>query len=397
VQIDKTLLVGGTMRVLQLEAVMPDGLVVTHGFADGEKAEPLEVDLTPYTDELRHEAWPVHLAVPALTRGATPVKGELARYDSVEGDPVVDANIVENALRIPRLRPRLSLLVTRTVPQKYVSFPLAQIRYENETFSLTDFVPPTFRTTLHSPIGEMCALIAQRLREKAVFLSDKVRSPSVAMRAPLLLETKCMIQSLVAALPPFEVLLATGGAHPYTLYLALGSLMGHVAAVGASLIPPVLPPYDHNDVRAVFQEAKDSLFRALDEGINEAYSAFPFHFEHDIFSLAFEAAWMERRLVLGVRGQAGMAESDVLAWMDECLIGSQRHMQSMRERRILGAARHRIDGDAQLVPARGVLLFALQADAAFIEPRETLQILNIPGQRDAPRPVEILLYVKNTP
>jgi type VI secretion system protein ImpJ len=243
----------------------------------------------------------------------------------------------------------------------------------------------------------MCSQIAKRLREKAVFLSEKVRSPSVAMGAPLLLETKQMIQSLVAVLPPFEVAVATGGAHPYPLYLALCSLMGHVAAVGTSLVPPVLPPYDHNDLHAIFAQVKNCLFRALDEGINEAYTAIPFHFERGLFSLRFEPAWMEQRLVLAVRGQSGMSEGDVLTWVEGCLIGSQSHMQSMRERRILGAARQRIDGDAELVPARGVVLFALRADARFIEPNEILQIFDATAPPGARRPAEIVLYIKNVP
>jgi len=396
-KIDKTLLVGGTFRVLELEAVMPDGLVVTYGWGNDDKDEPLEVDLSPYTEEMRQESWPVHLTVPARVSDATRVRGHLARYDSFDSRPVVDENIGENELRIPRLRPCLSLLVAKTPPQKYVSFPLVHVRYENETFTLTDFVPPALAITRQSSIWEMCSQIAKRLREKAVFLSEKARSPSVAMGAPLLLETKQMIQSLVAVLPPFEVAVATGAAHPYTLYLALCSLMGHVAAVGTSLVPPVLAPYDHNDLHTIFEQVKDCLFRALDEGINEAYTAIPFHFEHGVFSLRFVQAWMEQRLVLGVRGQSGMSESDVLTWVEECLIGSQPRMQSMRERRILGAVRQRIDGDTELVPARGVVLFALHADARFIEPNEVLQIFDATAQGGSRRPAEIVLYIKNVP
>jgi len=389
---DQVALVSGILRVSELEAVMPDGLVVSHGLQEGGE---LEVDLTSYAEEMRQRAVTIHLAVPAKKLGATPAKGDLARYDSADGHPVVDENTGEGDLRIPRLRPRLGLLVTETPPQKYVSFPLARVQNKNETFALTDFIPPTIAVPLQSDIGEMCSLIARRLREKAVFLSDQVRAPSAAMGAPLVLETKNLIQSMVAALPQFEAVLYTGVSHPYVLYLALCSLVGHLAALGTSLVPPVLAPYNHNDLRFAFEQAKEFAFRVLEEGIHEAYTTFPFTFDNGIFSLLFEGAWMTSHLVLGVRGQAGMTERDVMAWMEECLIGSRGHVQSLREKRILGAARQRIEGDQDLVPARGVLLFSLRADPEFIEPNEVLQILNTADRQGALRPAEIVLYVKN--
>ncbi|MDH3603752.1 MAG: type VI secretion system baseplate subunit TssK [Candidatus Tectomicrobia bacterium] len=395
--IDQALLVSGTLRVLELEAIMPDGLIVAHGLRNGRDESALEVDLTPYADEMTHQPLPVHLAVVASTQGAVAANGVLPRYESIEGDPVTDANTGDGELRIPRLHPHLSLLAMDTPPQKYVAFPLVHVRYENEAFVQTDFLAPTLTVPLRSPLGDMCTLIAKRLREKALFLFDKVRTPSVTMGAPLVLETKMLIQSLVSALPPFEAVLSAGVAHPYTLYLALCSLVGHVSAVGASLVPPALDAYNHNDLRPTFEQAKTLIFRALDEGIQEAYTPIPFQLDGPTFHLPFERDWMDRLLVLGVRGQTGMAEREVVAWMETCLIGSSTQMPSLQERRVLGAARLRIDGDADLVPGRGVVLFALEADATCIEPDAILQIFKPPERSGELRPAEIVLYVKNQP
>jgi type VI secretion system protein ImpJ len=248
-----------------------------------------------------------------------------------------------------------------------------------------------------SPIGEMCSLIVKRVREKALFLSERVRAPSLAMGAALVLETKTLIQSLVAALPYFEAVLCTGVAHPYTLYLALCSLVGHVAAVGSSLLPPTLAAYNHNDLRATFEQAKAFIFRTLEEGIPETYTGIPFHFDQGIFSLTFDATWMNRRLILGVRRRSGMSDQDTADWMALCLIGSQSIMPSLQERRILGAPRQRIEGDGEIIPVRGVVLLALQPDPEFIVPNQVLQLLNTEDLTGASRPAEIVLYVKNTP
>jgi type VI secretion system protein ImpJ len=393
-EIDTALLVSGTLRVLSLEAIMPDGLVVSHGH---EGTNALEADLTALADAMRQSALTVHVAVPTKKPGEVSAEGDLARYASIDGTPVLDDNIGTGELDIPHLRPRLRLLVTEKSPPKYVSFPLARVHYRHEAFALTDFVAPTLSIPMTSPIGEMCSAIVKRLREKALFLSEQVRAPSVAMGAPLMLETKTLIQSLVAALPYFEAVLGTGVAHPYTLYLALCSLVGHVAAVGASLLPPSLQAYNHNDLRTTFEQARAFIFRTLDEGIPETYTGIPFHFDEGVFSLTFDAMWMNRGLILGVRGRSGMSDQHTADWLELCLIGSQSIMPSLQERRILGAPRLRIDGDAEIIPVRGVVLFGLQTDPESIVPNEALQVFNTEDPTGASRPAEIILYVKNTP
>ena len=67
----------------------------------------------------------------------------------------------------------------------------------------------------------------------------------------------------------------------------------------------------------------------------------------------------------------------------------------MREKRILGAKRTHIKADGDLVPSKGVVLFALKGDAEFIEPDEVLQIFNRSEHGHSARPTEIVLHVKN--
>lgn len=393
-KIDPVLLVNGTLRVTELEAIMPDGLLAHHPY---EGAEDLEVDLEPYLEEMDQHTLMVHLAVPTRKPGTGPVKGALARYYSTEGEPVVDENTGEMDLVIPRLRPRLSLLVTDTPPQKYVSFPLAEVSYSNEAFSLTDFMAPTLRVDVKSELGQMCLSVARRLREKAVFLSDRVRSPSSALRGPMLLETKGMVQSLISSLPFFEAVLTTGVSHPYHLYLALCSLVGQMASLGAGLVPPVLKPYNHNDLRATFEQAIGFIFKMVDEGILESHTAVPFHFEKGMFTLGLEESWLGPVLIVGARARPGMSEDELLEWIDGSLIGSKSKIASMQEKRVLGAARKRIEGDEELVPRSGVTLFAVRATPEFIEPDEELTVLNTADLRGEKGPSELTLYVRTEP
>ncbi len=393
-RVDPTYLVDGVLRVLELEAVMPDGLVVSAQAGEG---PGLAVDLSPQAEAMRQQPATVHLAVTALhPRDTNPHDGDRARYESIEDEPVRDLNTGEGELHLPRLKPRLRLLVGEDPPPKYVTFPLARVAYRNETFErVPDFVPPTLRVTLSSPLGELCAGVAQRLREKAVFLADQVRSPSLAMRVPQLLEAKNLTSSLVASLPPFEALLYSGQAHPFSLYLALCSLVGSVAAVGKSLLPPLLEPYDHHRLWATFDQARAFVFQALDEGILESYTGYPFLYKDGSYLLPLDPQWSGRRLVLGVRGRDGVGEVEALAWVEGALVAARPMMAVARAKRVTGAERQRIDGEGDLLPSRGVTLWSLPSESEYLVPGELLEVRNLDDPEGRNRPVEIILYVRN--
>jgi type VI secretion system protein ImpJ len=391
---DRDRLISGTFAVLELEAVMPDGLVVS--YEPGREKEQLRFDLKTHQAQMASQETTIHLAVPAATPGAIPTQGGLKRYDSVEGALVVDVNTGEDGLSIPRLRPCLSLKVGETLSPRHVSFPLLRLRYEQGKFVQTDFIPPCLTVSKDSPLWDECAALATRLRDKAHVLAERTRAPSVAMGAPLTLGSTMQIQRLVAALPHFEAVLHTEGVHPYTLYLALCSLVGQVATAGTMMVPPVFAPYNHNDLRTTFTQARDFIDQVLCEGFPEAYTPYPLQFDDGFFHLLFERSWIDRRLVLGARAKPGMTEADVKAWVAACVIGSKTRMPAMREKRILGAERHQIDGDADLVPERGVVLFDVKGNPTFIEPNEVLQIFHYEQSRER-RPIEMVLYVKNLP
>lgn len=390
-KIDPVLLVDGVFRVLELEAVLPDGLVVSH-FPD--RGPDLSVDLTAEAERIRQRPVAVHLAVVTRRSAAGRVDAEGARFESVEGEPVVDENTGDGELRVPRLRPRLRLVVSDDPPPKYSALPLAEIAYGNEAFTTTPFVPPTLRVTPGSPLADLCAAVATRLREKAAFLSEQVREPSSAVRVAQLLETRALVHGLVATLPPFEALLHSGVAHPFALYLALCSVVGHLASVGRSLVPPVLEAYDHNDPRGAFEAARAFIEQAVREGVSESYTAYPFYFAEGGFFLKFDPKWMSRPLILGVRSRPGASENDVEAWVEGAVIAAKSKMPELHQKRVLGLRRRRIEADADLVPARGVLLYSLSADPELVVPGELLEIRNPDDPGGRIQPPEIVLYVR---
>ncbi|HEV7921528.1 MAG TPA: type VI secretion system baseplate subunit TssK [Thermoanaerobaculia bacterium] len=383
--VDNVKLVDGVFRVEELEAVMPDGLIISHSAGD---LPDLSIDLAEHAELIQQRPMMIFLAVAIRGRGLALSE----RYGSEEGGPVPDENTGEGDLPLPVLKPRLHLLLGDDPPNKYVGFPIAEVAYRNEVFTRTRFEPPWLRVSPGSAIYDTCASIATRLREKAAFLADQVRSPSASARVPQLLETKSMVHYLVGELPAFEAVLRANQSHPFPLFVALCSLLGHVAGLGRSLLPPVLEPYDHNNLFATFEQARAAIGKAIDEGVNESYSGYPFSLEGDEFRLLFDPAWNNRTLILGVRAAPGVPEIDTVGWMASALIGSQPVILSLRDRRVSGAPRKRIDGDGDLVPSRGVTLFSFTPDPEVVIAGEELVILNPGGGR---RPEEIVLFVKN--
>jgi type VI secretion system protein ImpJ len=387
-RIDPVLLVDGTLRVLELEAVLPDGLIVSHL---PDETPDLMVDLTARADDMRQRPVTVHLAVAARGRGLALAD----RYGFEEGGPAVDENTGEGELPVPVLKPRLRLLLDDDPPPKYVTFPLAKVMYRNEVFARSSFEPPWLRVAPGSALYEMCQGVAARLREKAAFLAEQARSSMSSVRAPQLLETKSMVHAMVGGLPAFEAALRCGASHPFPLYLALCNLLGHVAGLGRSLLPPVLEPYDHNELFDTFDQARAAITLALDEGIHEGYTAYAFTYEEGAFRLRFDPEWMSRPLILGVKAPLGVPEAEMVAWVSASLIASRPKIADLWDRRVVGTKRKRIEAETDMVPIRGVSLYSLTADPEFVLPDEELEIRNLDDRQGRRRPDEVVLYVRN--
>ena len=119
-RIDQAMLFEGTLRILDLEAILPDGLVVSYKPGDQEE---LQVDVRSHAEAAKAGTLLIYLAVAAERLGSAAGEGDLQRYLSVPGEPVADESSGGRPIRIPRLRPRLRLLTppeasTRARPRR---------------------------------------------------------------------------------------------------------------------------------------------------------------------------------------------------------------------------------------------------------------------------------------
>src|SRR6185503_12565746 len=227
----------GKFQVVELEAVMPDGVVVSYNGADGGE---LEADLTEFKDVLTHRALPIYLAVMASQDG--PANGNSDRYEQFSDSSTADSGSNGKSREIFRLRPKLMLKMslTESLAAKYVGFPIARV-FHSDTYRFDDeFIPPLLSLPSSSAdtkayaggatqLADMCSAIAQRIRERSsVLLSDEARdasrfrqlSPGDAGLLEKVIKAQ-RILSIVGALPVLEAMLQSGGVHPLTVYLGL--------------------------------------------------------------------------------------------------------------------------------------------------------------------------------
>lgn len=383
---DRTRLLAGTLQLRALEALLPDGLVISYPARD--EAPTLQLALP----ELKEVDWqrPVrlHVGVPSERLG------DPSRFVSTASEPVLDESTGDMPLSIAQLAPRLELFAGPP-PTGYSALPLLEVRRLGESFSVEDYLPPLLGVSLDSPLGEQCDRLTLRIRQKAASLMESVRAHGE--EPGVLAEHQRQLSWLVSGLPPFEALLRSGGPHPFTLYLSLCALAGQVSQVGEVRIPPAFAAYDHADARRSFEPVFSFIEGALEAGLSEAYTRVPLTPEGNGFSTRLLSTWVGRDMVLEVRGRSGTTRQQVLGWMTGCRIGSDSRHRQMRETRTLGARRELIEPPTGLVPRPGALLFSLEASTFYLRPDERLLLENTLEPGEVQAPADISLLIRNEP
>lgn len=384
---DPAILVAGKLRILELEAIMPDGLVVSTYANEGDF---LEINLTSFIETLKTKPLKVFLVIPEYKPGSLNVSREEARFMSKDGFQVVDENTGEGKMAFPILQPNLSLFIGDEAPSRFVSLPLMEIHYATNGFALTDYTAPLLKVETDSSLGLLGLGLAKTMREKIAFLGDQLYSNTGDIMSA---EAEQSIRALTTGLLALEAILHAGTAHPFQLYLQLATVASHVSTLNLGQMPPVFNAYQHNDIRTSYVELITYINLMLAR-IQEGYFIVPFNQKDRLFSLPLKREWIGNSLILGVKASPAMNEKDLVAWLMNTLIASETHVAPSRDKRILGASRKIIEGDNELnlFPAKDVLLFTVETDPKFIKPDEDLQIFNIADSQEK-RPIELVLYV----
>jgi type VI secretion system protein ImpJ len=389
---DDTALGEGTLRISQLEAIMPDGLLVHAGPNDIP-----DLPLDEFADDFERGPLTIYLTVPVRRTGGAADPESPQRFRSVNGPTVVDESTGASELAIARLQPRLGLAAAGRgeLPpdDRFISLPIMALERRHGTIAPGDYHPPLLALTKDWPIGQRCLDLIRGLREKGRFLVQRAATVGRAGDSDVARQARADLHALIAGLPPFEAMVNANICHPFTVYLALAGLAGQMSGLATEDMPPVLDNYDQNDIKPAF----DRLFGFV-EGklaqVRQSYVEHRFVFDGRRFWFNLEKRFMAPQLTVGLRLPAGRREPDIVTWMEQALIGSESRIKTLTGNRVLGAPRRRIERDDALglLPPRDMVLFHIDTDPQAIRDGEPLFIWRSQDTLDAPRPSEIILF-----
>lgn len=385
--IDQGALVSGMFRVDGLTAVMPDGLVVTLPQRD---RDALEFDLTPYAERLRVEPLRIELAVPRDEGAAD--HGE--RFRGTEGDDEVDATLGQGRVRVPRSVPNLSLRAADRSTTRFTTLPLAEVVLRDEAYTETNYVPPRLLLDSGHPLTLEIGALVRRMREKAVYLSERARSQGAltgndegeALRAPL--------RAVSEPLPELEALTASGAAHPFRMHCALCRAAGSAAGLTRFAVPPQGRGYHHDDIRASLAPLITFIDRCLDQ-VRQEFMVVPFEQTARGFRLDLRTQRPREALVVGAQVSPGRSPESTWAWLSESLIAAENQLDRLRQRRVPGAGRELLDRDsaARYTLAGDTLLFQVDLDDDYVTSDDVLEIVNTDSGRREDKPIQLYAYV----
>jgi type VI secretion system protein ImpJ len=388
--IDENLLVNGLVRVLHIEAVMPDGTTVTWS-AENAAGLDLSLDLADHAEALELGELAIYLTLGRSRSIVNP--GQPSRFRGLSAEPVDDEVSSALPVDIPRAAHNLALAAGAVPSSVYLHLKLMTVRKDNEVFRRGVYLPAMLDVPRDSEPHRRAQALVSQMRTKAAFLAKQTAQPSSQIEDRLaLLEHRTRLSSLAMAMPPLEAMLRAPALAPFSLFIGLCAQLGPLSMLRPGAVPLLPPVWDHADPMAAFGPVLETLQDFVAE-VSQDWRTQAFSFDGQVFSIELQPQWLGRRLVVGLSGQP---ERELAAWMAGAVIGSRTVWTSLSDRRVLGAQRRRIDEAPELGvrASSGYSLFAIDVAESFIVPDQPLVISNANETSTTPRPREVVLFIK---
>ncbi|MDR2781179.1 MAG: type VI secretion system baseplate subunit TssK [Holosporaceae bacterium] len=383
-KIDTSALASGIVRVLNVRGIFQDGLYFDF---DAIYDKALEKNLVEYF-MANSAAVKIYLAIPARRAGENQLTGVMSRYYSSEIINIGDENTGENTINIPVLKPKLKLLLENEVDARYVSFPIFEAEKSVDRGIVgTNFLPPFIVLEEHSKIFEMCRELAQIIRSKVSYFSDRKDNYSRTATD----ETMASLRLLINAVLPLEAIIRINNIQPFEIYKCLLGVVSGIISINPTQLIPRLQIYNHNNLFDTF----DSLLQYAKNILGYLKQQYDIiHFDKDgaIFKLMMKKEWLAKdEIAIGIQKAFSNSDDEIFAWINEVQIASESMLSAVRDKRVLGAGRKILERGAYITQPNGMTIISVKVKTAYIKPAEKLCLLNT-SQNIIPD--EVVLYAE---
>ena len=300
-------------------------------------------------------------------------------YLSFEAKDIKDIFNPEYKVNIPQLSLQMMLLDESSMNAEYVGFPLAEVSKIDGKLSLTSYIAPHVRVLEESSAGKLILQLCMQLREKAKILEDSFVNADLEAKINLLSDIPRKVISLTSLVPYLESLIHSKSTSPLELFHVLTQLVGNISNLnGRTMIPPVINPYDHNDILASFAQLTDYV-NVTTADVMKKYSVNIIHSENGCFSVDISMLDAQQSIIIGLPISQFHSTSSLQEWFLGAFIASEGHLESIKMDRSIGAKRQQIDTyePLKLIADKGQILFSIE-NSLYVE-GNTLLIAGFEG------------------
>lgn len=386
---EKPALVTGKLRILSLEATLPDGMPIS--IQPGEEGLP-EFDLDEVAAAAPESSVTLYLAVNPAWQGQR-LRAPEGRWRSASSEPVpsLDQYLDEEIVQVWRPHPRL---VTDANKADTVCLPLMRVHKTDGGYQVRDnFIAPTPFILPESPLGQRVFQLCAMIREKCMFLGKRLDSVQRDGDAASADDLRRQSAALWARLPEVEGLLNSRIATPQGLHGLLLGMTGSWSVLDPSRGVPAFAPLDFLDLFRGYDEVLCWMEQVLGK-LRLGYRSLPFEQKGNVYEVQLPSPEASQRLVIGLRMPAGSPEEDARLWLGRTIIASASQVAELARQRRPGLAQNPMSRKEQVAYGVGddTRLFVVEADGPGFEPLLPLQIVSS-AAGETFRPWQIVLLI----
>ncbi len=383
--VDIEALSAGIFRISKIEGHFRSGL----GFEWDESASDgliLELPLGPEFDRNDSEILELFIKVPLGNRVAPSSDDSSLRLAST--GPCVDrvTDAVEVSIDIGE--PNLSLSAGQRPSKAYDSLYVGAVTKLNDVYTMTDDLPTTTIVPTSGPFYGNINKLLEQLRNKAGYLFKGLDTYAATSESRIdMLETRIRLNALVNAITELNIAWAIKPVATVKLFEALARVYASLSALVAGGLPLALPDYDHFRPSLALSPLVEKIAGVV-SAIATAFKFIPFDETDGLFVVKVEAA-PANRLLIGLKGGS---EQVLESWIEGAMIASGSGFEAIRARRVLGAARTKIELSdlPEELAQSGYLIFEILNHGLSDDDCDLL-IKNAAAQSAAYKPSEIVL------